>query len=324
MARTRVLLIGAGAMANSVHYPSLASMEDVEMVALCDLAPEKLNPTAERFRIAKRYTNYREMLTTEEADAVYVLMPPHHLFDIVIAVLRSKRHVFIEKPPAITAFQTAAFVREAEKNGVLGMVGFNRRYIPMLTLARERVLRKGPLTQAVCTFYKHGSAVYYDGAVDVIGCDAIHAVDWLRFAAGPGAELDEAYSLPACYGDVVDNAWNAVMRFKNGMTGVLLTNWNTGARTHTFEMHAPGISAFLNPDETGRIIQDKEVEVLDTKQVGGAENFRYYGFFDENRHFIDSIQKKQLPSSCLQDALIESMSANGRPVRAGGAGKCVG
>ena len=64
--RVRVGLIGAGGMANRVHYPSLAEFEDVEMVALCDLVPDKLKATAEKFGIPKTYSDYRAMLDGEE------------------------------------------------------------------------------------------------------------------------------------------------------------------------------------------------------------------------------------------------------------------
>ncbi len=57
--RVRIAMIGAGGMANGVHYPSLASFADVEMVAICDLDPVRLNATADAYGIEKRYTDYR-------------------------------------------------------------------------------------------------------------------------------------------------------------------------------------------------------------------------------------------------------------------------
>ena len=42
MDKVKVALIGAGSMANAVHYPSLVEFEDVEIVGLCDLVEEKL------------------------------------------------------------------------------------------------------------------------------------------------------------------------------------------------------------------------------------------------------------------------------------------
>jgi virulence factor len=44
--RVRVAVIGAGSMANNVHYPSLASMPDVQIAAISDIDSERLNATA--------------------------------------------------------------------------------------------------------------------------------------------------------------------------------------------------------------------------------------------------------------------------------------
>src|SRR5215208_7230340 len=112
MSRVKFGLIGAGGMANSVHYPSLAEMPDVELVALCELVPEKRTKTAERFGIARTFADYREMLASVEIDAVYLLMPPHHLFDLAIECLRQRKHLFIEKPPGVSYEQARMMGRE--------------------------------------------------------------------------------------------------------------------------------------------------------------------------------------------------------------------
>ena len=183
--KVRLALIGAGGMANRVHYPSLAEMDDVEMVGLCDLVEDKLNETADKFEIEKRYSDYRQMIEETGPDGVYVLMPPHHLFDIVIHCLQQKLHVFIEKPPGLMAEQTRQMARLAEEQGCLTMTGFNRRFIPAFRKCRDMVREVGLLNQCVATFYKyHTAGPYYNGAIDVLSCDAVHAVDALRFIGG--------------------------------------------------------------------------------------------------------------------------------------------
>ena len=79
MDRVRVALIGAGSMANLVHYPSLSQIERADMVAICDLNQNRLASTADRFQIPAKYTDYKKMLEDANADAIYVIMPPHHL-----------------------------------------------------------------------------------------------------------------------------------------------------------------------------------------------------------------------------------------------------
>ena len=277
--KVRAGLIGAGGMANSVHYPSLAEFPDVEMAAICDLVPEKLAKTAEKFGIPKTYADYRQMLEQEDLDAVWVLMPPHHLFDIVIQCVKRGKHVFIEKPPGVTYDQARTMALACEQNGVIGMCGFNRRYIPLIQECRRRVEERSGLIKGVSNFYKYhvGGKPYYEGAIDILSCDAVHAVDLLRWMGGEPAHV--AADVARRCNDF-DDAWNALMRFENGATGVLLTNWCVGARTHTFEMHGRGISAFINPDDRALIYTEGklEPEVLTTQQAAGSDaRHHYYG-----------------------------------------------
>jgi hypothetical protein len=67
--KIRVAFIGAGNLANQVHYPSLSEMEDVELVAISDLVPGKLAETGTKYGIAKQFTDFRDMLDKVECQA---------------------------------------------------------------------------------------------------------------------------------------------------------------------------------------------------------------------------------------------------------------
>ena len=305
MDKVRVALIGAGGMANSVHYPSLAEMPDIEIAGICDLDQERLRATADKFGIEARYRDYKEMLEKTAPDAVYILMPPHHLFDLVIHCLGQKRDVFIEKPPGVTSEQTRNMARAAERSGCLTMVAFNRRFIPAARAAKERVEERGPMTQCVATFYKNmiGAPPYYGGAIDVLTCDAIHAVDALRWMGGEViCAASDIRALDADY----DNSFNALLGFESGCTGVLLTNWVVGKRVHTLEMHGTGISAFVDTDERALVYKDNEPqgeEIWSRDLAGTDEPYKRLGFFAENRHFIDCVKEGRLPETHFGDAV---------------------
>ncbi len=305
MDKVKVALIGAGGMANGVHYPSLAEMEDVEMAALCDLVPDKLEETARRFNIPRTYSDYREMVEKENPDAVYILMPPYHLFDAAVYCLKQGKHVFIEKPPAVTTFQIEELALLANEHNCLTMVGFNRRFCPVMVQAREMQQEAGELNLAVSTFYKaQPDALYYNGAIDVLHCDAIHAVDALRWMGG---EVMELSSHVGSSDSPRMNRWIALTSFLGGATGVLLTNWDSGGRVHTFEMHAPGFSAFVNPDPGGDTViyragQDP-LHILSEEAAGTDERHKVYGFYGESRHFIDCIKQGEEPECSFDDAV---------------------
>lgn len=304
MEKVKIGMIGAGGLANAVHYPSLAEFDDVEISAICDLDANRLKNTAEKYKIEKTYSDYKKMVQEIELDAVYIIMPPHHLFDLVIHCLNSKLNVFIEKPPGVTAEQTRNMALTAERNGCLTMVGFNRRFIPLLVEAKRLVLERGEMIQCVATFYKNsiGAGPYYAGAIDILTCDAIHAVDALRWMGGEVVAV--ASDIRRIYAEY-DNSFNALVRFENGGTGVLLTNWVVGKRVHTFEMHAKGISAFVNGDDSAFIYSDNKEEplILKAREIAGSsENYKYYGFYSENRHFINCIKQGKMPETNFSDA----------------------
>lgn len=306
--KVRVAVIGCGAHANAVHYPSLAELEDVEIVGVCDLIPERLHSTADKFGIDGRFTDYKEMIEKAAPDAVYVIMPPHQLFDIVVHCLRQKLHVFIEKPPGVYSEQTRNMARLAERNGCITMVGFNRRFIPLLRVLKRIVEERGQMQQCVATFYKHhvGGEPYYGGAVDILTCDAIHAVDSLRWMANSEARIVVS-SVRAVACDFADS-FNALIEFESGCVGVLLANWAAGRRVHVFEMHGMGISAFINPDPDGEGIvyadNGKFVKRITPQEAAGSDQWhKVYGFYDENRHFIDCVKSGTLPQTHFGDAV---------------------
>ena len=113
MSRVKVAIIGAGSMANRFHVPSLATFEDVELCAVCDPVAQNAAATAERFAIPRVFTDHRQMLAETKPDAVYVLVPPQFTFDLVVLCLREGKHVFVEKPPGLTARQSEALAYHA-------------------------------------------------------------------------------------------------------------------------------------------------------------------------------------------------------------------
>lgn len=305
MEKVNIALIGAGGMANGVHYPSLRECEDVNLVGLCDLVPSKLQATAEQFEIDQTFTDYRQMLEKTSPDAVYILMPPQHLFPLVIHCLSQQHHVFIEKPPGVTLHQTKEMALAAEKNDCKTMVGFNRRFIPLLQRVKTVVETHGPIIQCMSTFHKNTpNALYYDGVIDVLTCDAIHAVDALRWLGG-GEVKAVASDINNFYSER-ENSFNALVKFTSGASGYLATNWAVGGRIHTFEMHARGISAYINPDAGGCAVlhtPEGTTEITPEAAADSDKLHRTYGFYGESRHFVDCIQQNQQPLTCFADAV---------------------
>ena len=123
-------IIGCGGIANGKHMPTLAKMEDVEMVAFCDIVPERAQEAARRYGApgARVYTDYRDLLREAEITDVRVLTDNSCHRAITIDALEAGKHVLCEKPLAITYEDAKRMVETSHKTGKLLTVGYQHRY----------------------------------------------------------------------------------------------------------------------------------------------------------------------------------------------------
>ncbi len=301
--KVRVAMIGAGGMANNVHYPSLASFADVEIAAICDLDEQRLQTTADKYNVQGRYTNYRKMVTEVAPDAVYVIGPPHIMYDIWTWCLGEGLNLYIEKPMGITIHQARALAYLADQKRCITQVSFQRRSSPLVVHLRNECLKRGPIVHAECAFYKYEPKPYLH-ARDHMMDDGVHAIDTLRWMCG--GEVVQVASQCKRVGTPDINFISALLEFDNGATGVMLNSWTSGRRIFKVEMHAPGICVEAEHEVRGVLYADGDTKgvVYDTKTIAGSDQVYVYGGFQaKNREFIDAVQAGTQPSSNFADAL---------------------
>ena len=125
----KVGIIGCGGIANGKHMPALAKVEGVEMVAFCDIIPERAKKAAEEFGTpdAKVYEDYKELLKDESIDVVHVCTPNRSHSFITIDSLEAGKHVMCEKPMAKTYKEALAMCEAAERTGKKLSIGYQNR-----------------------------------------------------------------------------------------------------------------------------------------------------------------------------------------------------
>jgi len=301
--RVKIAMIGAGGMANHVHYPSLASFPDVQIAAICDLSEERRNATADKYGVSARYTDYRQMVEAVAPDAVYAIGPPHHMHDIWLWCLQQGLNLYVEKPMGLTLHQARMLAHLAEQHGCLTQVSFQRRTCPMICMLREECLRRGPITHAVCEFYKCAPDPFV-GAVDHMHDDGVHALDTIRWMCG--GEVVRVHSVTKRVGTPDLNFLSALIEFDSGATGLMVNSWTSGRRVFRVQMHAPGIGVEGEHEGAGHLYADGDYagKTFDTKQVAGSEEFHVFaGFAGKNREFIDCLKTGKLPGSHFGDAV---------------------
>ena len=125
----KIGIIGCGGIANGKHMPSLAKVKGVEMVAFCDIIPEKAEAAAKKFGTpdAKTYTDYKELLADEGIDVVHVCTPNRSHSFITVDALESGKHVMCEKPMAINSEEAKKMIDAANRTGKKLTIGYQSR-----------------------------------------------------------------------------------------------------------------------------------------------------------------------------------------------------
>jgi len=135
----KVGIIGCGGIANGKHMPSLAKVADCEMVAFCDIIPERAEKAAKDYGVegAKVYTDYRELLKDETIDVVHVCTPNRSHSFITVDALEAGKHVMCEKPMAINSAEAKKMLDAAARTGKKLSIGYQSRFRPDAQYMKE-------------------------------------------------------------------------------------------------------------------------------------------------------------------------------------------
>ncbi|MFA0754593.1 MAG: hypothetical protein YPKNTGVA_000086, partial [Candidatus Fervidibacter sp.] len=94
-------VIGCGGISGT-HLRNLSAMEGVTVQVVCDVDAERAQRRAQEFGVPHWTTDYHAVLADDQVHAVFVLVPQGHHAEIVIAAARAGKHIFCEKPMAMS------------------------------------------------------------------------------------------------------------------------------------------------------------------------------------------------------------------------------
>jgi predicted dehydrogenase len=135
----KVAVIGVGNI-GKIHTNWYSKNKDVDLVALCDMLPERVDPVAQQYRV-NAYYDIDEMLASESIDAVSVATagPENggHHYEPTMKCLDAGKHVLVEKPISNNIEHAREMVRHAKEKGVLLGVNLNHRFTPAVDRAKQ-------------------------------------------------------------------------------------------------------------------------------------------------------------------------------------------
>lgn len=143
MKRVRVGVIGNGQI-GTAHLERYAKIPEVEVVAVADLSPEKVEAAKQKSGAAHGYTDFRELLKRDDIEAVDVCVHNNKHAPITIAALEAGKHVYCEKPMAGTYRDAERMMQAAQKAGLKLHIQMGTLFTPESHAAR-RIIADGHL-----------------------------------------------------------------------------------------------------------------------------------------------------------------------------------
>jgi len=139
MQKLRIGLIGTGSIAQTAHLPLLSSMQEFELIGVCEKEKGTLRSVAQKFDLEIMSTDYIDFLKRDDLEAVIVATPTDTQFAIAKEAMGRGIHVLVEIPLALNHKETAELTRLAKKCEVVCMVGMNHRFRQDITVLKTMI-----------------------------------------------------------------------------------------------------------------------------------------------------------------------------------------
>ena len=159
-------------------------------------------------------TDYREIMANPKVDAVFVCTPDHLHAEHAVAALEAGKHVFLEKPMAITIEDCDRILAAAEKSAGKLYVGHNMRYFPVIQKMRE-LIEQGRIGRVEAIWCRHfinygGDAYFKDWhserrcTTSLLLQKGAHDIDIIHYLAGSHTKRVTGMGKLSVYNEVTD------------------------------------------------------------------------------------------------------------------------
>ncbi len=293
-------LVGAGNIARWEHLPSLTKIAGVRLRGVYSTSGARGRTYATRFRAAYCCSDYQEILRDPDIAIVVIASRNQHHAAQAVAALEAGKHVFVEKPMALTEDECRAILAAEHQAGKFVTVGFNRRFAPdYLSLKRRLAARSSPAVLN-CRVNSPGIAGSYWMADPAIGGailgEAVHFIDLFAWLLDAEPLAVSSFSLPT---DVVEpvgsNNLAASFQFADGSVANL-TYTTVGTGTSAGER----LEAFW-PGGAVHTQDFKRLVTFGRLRRAKSRLFADKGYLPQMEAFVDAIRRGEAPAVTAMD-----------------------
>lgn len=318
--KLRVAVVGAGNIGKWVHLPNVKKHPGLELRAICSTAGARGRSQGERFGAAYCCSDVAEVLADKDVDFVFVLSRNEQHASQAEAALRAGKHVFVEKPMAISEDECRRLHKAVVESGRVLAVGFNRRFAPYHV--EQKAMLGGRRSPAVLNIRINNTALtgaYWAASPESGGAvmsEGVHFIDLAHWLLEAEPVRVSAYSLPADLPEPSGrNNVAASFQFDDGsiVNFTYCTAGSSSSGGEKVEIFAPGIGVHV-----------EDMKTLDIRSRSPKKKSVYLpekGYAAMLDHIVGAILKGERPSiteldgsratiACLR--LLESADHRGR------------
>jgi predicted dehydrogenase len=236
-------VIGAGEFARAVILPALGKARDIDLRAVASLHGHTATHSAERFGAGYATTDPEQIFSDDAVQAVWITTPHESHAGLAVRALEAGKHVFLEKPVALTVSDAQRVVRAAASDQIL-TVGFNRRFAPGSSVVAKHTRGSGPMQ---VSYRVRGDSLpeghWLDdpalGGGRLLG-EAVHFLDWMAWLIGAEPKRVHATGSP--------EQAQVHTEFADGSLGALAytTSGASGTPKERVEVLAGDVTAVIN------------------------------------------------------------------------------
>jgi predicted dehydrogenase/threonine dehydrogenase-like Zn-dependent dehydrogenase len=264
-------VLGAGLFANATLLPAIKKVDGIDLVGIASASGLHAQHAARKFGFAYAASSDDEIINDPNINTVAILTRHDSHAELVVKALQAGKHVFVEKPLAVTSDQLSVVSDQLlEVNNCLLTVGFNRRFAP---LARALSSFISPRTEALYAHYRvnagyiplnHWTHDPEQGGGRIIG-EGCHFIDFITFLVRQAPVSVSAVALPdgggalnSSKGKYREDNVSMTFSFPDGSIGVVdyLANGDKSFPKERVEVFCGGKIGVLNDFRSLELVHD--------------------------------------------------------------------
>lgn len=238
-----VALVGLGYYSTDLLAPALQQTKHCHLAGIVTGTPEKESVWQEKYGVSTantyNYETFDEIKDNDEIDVIYIVLPPSMHMEYVIRAAKTGKHVWCEKPMAVTAKECQKMIAACKKAGVSLSIGYRCQHEPN-TLAFQKIVKEKSLGDVLSIDCGAG---YRDNRTDhwkqkkemgggVIYDMGVYPIQGLRLGSGMepiAVKSARAWTdRPEIYKDGLADNVEAVLEFPGGVIGKMKTSFAEG------------------------------------------------------------------------------------------------